>query len=265
MRLLLPVAVASLLVASCGPGAGGGTLDVATTTSVVNSGLMAVLLPQFEAEAGVRVRVHAAGSGRALEMLHDQVVDLVISHAPAAEARMLASHPAWRHQPFATNQFVIAGPDADPARVREARDATDAFARIAAARHWFVSRGDGSGTHEREQELWSSAGVRLPPDRLLVSGGGMGTTLRQADERAAYTLTDDATFRQLSARLAIRVLFAGDARLTNTYSLVWDPSSQAADRFAAWLTAGRGRTAVEGYRIDGVAPFTPAPQRGSRP
>jgi tungstate transport system substrate-binding protein len=231
------------------------TVDMATTTSVVNSGLLGTLLPLFEKNAGITVRVHAAGSGRALEMLNDQVVDLVISHAPKAEERMLATHPEWRYQKIATNQFLLVGPRSDPAGVKNAADAPSAFERIATARQFFLSRGDGSGTHERETELWSLAKAKPDPIHLLVSGSGMGATLRQADERGAYTLSDDATFIQLRDRLALEVLFANDPRLLNSYAVVLQPKSPAAARFAAWLISGNGRDAIANYRIGATQPF----------
>jgi tungstate transport system substrate-binding protein len=127
------------------------SLDIATTTSVVNSGLLESILPTY---SDARVRVHAAGSGRSLAMLEDRTVALVISHAPIAEQEYLARHPEWRYQKLATNRFILVGPDADPAGVRRAAAAKDAFARIAASPAVFISRGDGSGTHERETALF---------------------------------------------------------------------------------------------------------------
>lgn len=230
------------------------TLDIATTTSVVNSGAMSTLLPLFERETGITVRVHAAGSGRALAMLADGVVDLVISHAPQAESGMLAQHRDWQYQKIATNQFVIVGPPHDPADVRSAADAASAFTRIAESGAYFLSRGDGSGTHEREMELWNAARVKPPPDRLRVSGAGMGTSLRQASERRAYTLTDDATFLQLRDGLELQQLFTRDPRLVNSYAVIFD-SSPSAERFAEWLTAGNGRDALGAYAVGGVQPF----------
>lgn len=243
------------------------TLDIATTTSVVNSGLLNTLLPLFENDAGIIVRVHAAGSGRALEMLNDQVIDLVISHAPRAEERMLAAHPEWRYHKIASNQFLLVGPPGDPAGVGKALDALSAFERIATARQDFLSRGDGSGTHEREIELWSLARAKPDPSHLLVTGSGMGATLRQADERGAYTLSDDATFNQLRNRLALEVLFANDARLLNSYAVVFQPKSSAAARFASWLISGHGREAIASYRIGAAHPFRvwPGGCRGDHP
>ena len=264
--LLLPrrlLSLADARRAAVGP----RTLDIATTTSVVNSGLLSTLLPSFEAETGLTVRVHAAGSGRALEMLHDQVVELVISHAPNLEERMLKLHPDWRYQKIASNRFLVVGPPSDPADVRSAADVVSAFARIAEANVDFVSRGDGSGTHEREISLWELAKTRPAQGHLLVSGSGMGATLRQADEQEAYTLTDDATFSQLRDRLTLQALFSNDRRLVNSYAVVHPREAVAAAQFAEWLAHGNGRTALAAYRVGGTQPFHAWPDgcRGDEP
>ena len=228
-------------------------LDIATTTSVRNSGLLDAILPFF---GEATVRVHAAGSGRSLQMLRDGLVALVISHAPEAEARYLRDHPAWDYRKLAHNRFVIVGPPGDPARVRDAADALDAFRRIAAAGAPFVSRGDASGTHERELSLWKGAGVTAAPDRLLVSGPSMAFALRHAQERQGYTLSDEATFWQMERNLELVTLFAGDPRLVNTYAVIHPPGDGLAARFAAWLTRGDGRARIEAYRIEGRPAFT---------
>ena len=235
------------------------TVDIATTTSVVNSGLLNALLPAFQKETGITVRVHAAGSGRALEMLNDGVVDLAISHAPQAESQMLARHSDWRYQKIATNQFVLVGPDSDPAGVRNAPDIVSAFKRIAAGDVEFISRGDGSGTHERESDLWTAAQAKPAPARMLVSGAGMGATLRQASEQGAYTLTDDSTFMQLREQLTLAVLFSNDARLVNSYSVIHPRESSTASRLADWLATGKGRQMIGGYTVKGTNVFAPWP------
>jgi tungstate transport system substrate-binding protein len=245
--------IAGLLVACSGSAERRVTLDVATTTSVQNSGLLEALLPYFR-EA--MVRVHAAGSGRSLEMLADGVVDLVVSHAPDTEARYLSEHPDWLYRKLAFNRFVIVGPKNDPAAVRQAADALDAFRRIARAPVTFVSRGDSSGTHEREQALWKAADAIPPADRLLVSGRSMAVALRHAQERQGYTLSDEATFWQLERQLDLVELFAADPRLLNTYAVVHPPGNQVAYSFAEWLTRGAGRERIDRYRVQGRVAFT---------
>jgi len=248
-RTVLAIVV---MLAACTPAA-RPTIDIATTTSVQNSGLLDYLLPHFE---DAQVRVHAAGSGRSLEMLADGVVDLVISHAPETEGRYLATHADWRYRKLASNWFIIVGPRDDPARIRDAADTLDAFRRIAAAPVPFVSRGDQSGTHEREQAFWRSAGVEPGPGRLIVSGRGMAQALRHADEINGYTLSDDATFRQLQPQLDLVPFTIGDARLLNTYAVVHPQSAARAGMLAEWLVSGNGRDRLADYRIDGRVAFT---------
>jgi tungstate transport system substrate-binding protein len=244
--------LAALAAAACS-GPRQRFLDVATTTSVQNSGLLEMLLPHF---TGATVRVHAAGSGRSLEMMADGIVDVVITHAPQTEARLLTAHPGWLYRKLAHNRFVIVGPPGDPARVAGALDAIDAFRRIAGAPVTFVSRGDASGTHEREQALWQEAGVTPDAARLIVSGRGMALTLRHAQERQGYTLADEATYRQLEHQLDLVVLSAGDPRLLNTYAVVHPPAHQLAEAFTEWLTRGDGRARIAAYQIEGRPAFT---------
>ena len=226
-------------------------IEIATTTSVVNSGLLDFVLTGFDAP----VRVHAAGSGRSLAMLSDQIVDLVISHAPESEARSLADHPNWLYQKIAYNHFVIVGPSSDPADVRTAANAIDAFRRIASRDAYFVSRGDQSGTHEREMELWRQAHIDRISEHILTSGGSMATTLRQADEQGAYTLADDATWWQLQSSLHLELLLTADPALLNSYAVVYPAGSRAA-AFANWLTNTSGRERIAAFRTAGRQPFT---------
>ena len=251
-RLVLAIIV---MLAAC-TSATRPVIDIATTTSLQNSGLLDHLLPHF---AQAQVRVHAAGSGRSLEMLADGVVDLVISHAPETEARYLATHADWRYRKLASNWFIIVGPRDDPARIRDAGDALDAFRRIAASPVPFVSRGDESGTHEREQTFWRSSGVTPAPGRLIVSGRGMALALRHADEINGYTLSDDATFRQLQSQLDLVAFTVGDARLLNTYAVIHPQSDARAEMLGEWLLTGHGRDRLSEYRIDGRVAFTPWP------
>lgn len=236
-------------------------VDVATTTSVQNSGLLNALLPRFMSDSGLKVRVHAAGSGRALEMMADEIVDLVISHAPAAERRYLEQHPAAEYRKLAYNWFVLVGPREDPAAVGDTADAVEAFRRIARSTTTpFVSRGDNSGTHERELEFWTLAGAKPPSDRLIISGRGMALALRHADELGGYTLSDEATFLQLAPSLRLKVLLRGDARLLNTYAVVHAQQNQNARVLAEWLLEGNGRDLIAAYRANGQAVFTVWPE-----
>ena len=252
-RPTLTCAVIALLAAACSPDATRtGTLDLATTTSVHNTGLLEAIRAAY---TGQTIHAHAAGSGRALEMLRDGIVHVVISHAPGSEARYLEAHPDWHYRKFAYNEFMLVGPTDDPAKVSGTTDVIEAFRRIARA-GVFVSRGDQSGTHEREESLWKLAGVKPPPERLIVSGRGMALALRHAEERKAYTLTDQATFGQFENQLSLEVVLSGDARLENTYALIYPRGQDGATTFAAWLVDGEGRQVVERFKVAGRAAFT---------
>ena len=229
------------------------SLDIATTTSVVNSGLLEAILPQF---GGYRIRVHAAGSGRSLAMLAEGSVELVISHAPLAEERALQEHPAWRYQKLAFNRFVIVGPVNDPASAATAPSSVEAFKRIAATGGDFVSRGDSSGTHERETTFWKLAGTRPSGDHLLTSGASMAVTLRQSASKHAYTLSDQATWWQLEHELPeLRELLGDDPALLNTYAVLYSRDNLKASALAGWLIEGPGRALIGAYQIGGRKAF----------
>lgn len=189
--------------------------------------------------------------------------DLLLVHAPAAERRFMDAGYGTEQTPLMRNDFVVVGPPDDPAGTAGARSAAEAFARIAAAGARFVSRGDSSGTHERELALWRVAGVRPEPPWYIESGQGQGTTLQIASERRAYALADRATFTVLADVLDLRPLVEGpDPELGNIYSVIV-PSAAAhpaeAQVLAAWLFSPAGREAIAGYRLAGSASplFTP--------
>src|SRR5688500_6147682 len=166
----------ALLVVACQT-ASGSYLVLATTTSVAHSGLFDALLPQWQHGGGPDIRPALAGSGRAVAMLERGDADVAISHAPDAEAALLTRHPRWHYRNFMFNEFVLVGPASDPARVREAATLDDAMRQLARSDAAFFSRGDESGTHERERALWQAVGTSPPDQRLLVTGAGMAVTL----------------------------------------------------------------------------------------
>lgn len=233
---------------------------VATTTSVENSGLLAAILPAFEAKYHTKVEVLPVGSGQALALLKRSDVAAGLTHDPAAEASALASGVITGYRKIMFNDFVIVGPGDDPAAVGHAADAVDAMRRIAASGAVFASRGDSSGTYSREQELWALAKQRPTDGRLLETGQGMSATLRVASEKRAYTLTDRATFEQVRSGLQLASWFEGGSALLNTYSIFLRVGLTGADREAAttladWLADGEGRELVTGFLANGRAVF----------
>jgi tungstate transport system substrate-binding protein len=256
--------VASLVVATAlACGGEPRPLRLATTTSVDHSGLLGVVLPVFTGEVGVRVDVLAVGTGRALALLARNDADIALTHDPDAERTFLDAHPGASRVSIMANDFVVVGPDEDPAAIGGAASADEAFRRLAARHAAFVSRGDGSGTHARERALWAAAGRMPDAARLVETGQGMSATLRVASERRAYTLTDRATFLQMAPTLSLGVRFEGGSDLVNTYALVLTPASSRArdaERLRAWFTSESGRAAVAAFRVAGQQAFTPASQ-----
>jgi tungstate transport system substrate-binding protein len=194
-----------------------GSIILATTTSTQDSGLLDVLVPRFEKDSGIAVKVIAVGTGAALRMAARGDADVVLVHAPAAERPYVQAGDLVDGRAVMHNDFVIVGPGNDPARIRE-QTTIDGVMRAIAARGNFVSRGDDSGTHTQELALWAAA--RVDPrtlDRREETGQGMGATLYVADQKRAYTLTDRGTYLSLRPRIGLVVLFQGEASLRNVY------------------------------------------------
>jgi tungstate transport system substrate-binding protein len=232
------------------------TILLATTTSTRDSGLLDVLLPVFEQTTGYVVKTIAVGTGKALAMGKRGDADVLVTHAPAAEIPLVEAGWLIRRVPFMHNDFVIVGPPADPARVRQAESAADALKRIAAARKTFISRGDNSGTYQKEQALWRTVGNAPHGDWYIESGQGMGATLRIASEKHAYTLTDRSTYLHLQKTLTCTILYAGDPVLQNTYSVMLiNPArhprvnAEGARAFYVWLLGDEARRLIARYGV----------------
>ena len=223
VRLALAGLVAfALLVFACRPAppTARGDLILATTTSVQDSGLLEVLIPVFEADVNVNVKPVAVGTGAALRLAEDGNADALFVHAPDAERALVDAGHAYNRHPVAYNDFVIAGPRDDPANIAGGTDAAMAFTAIAIAEARFISRGDDSGTHKREQAIWEEAGTAPRGSWYVESGQGMGATLTIADQKLAYVLTDRGTFLALSDGIDLVPLVEGDPALLNLYSVL---------------------------------------------
>ncbi len=202
------------------PAVANRDMILATTTSLYDTGLLDSIVPLFERQSGYRVKVIAVGSGEALAMGRRGDADVCFVHSPAAERAFMAAGYGVRRRVVASNYFTIAGPADDPARVREAADAEDAFRRIAGSGRPFTSRGDSSGTHARELALWGEAGVRPARGAYAETGQGMAATLLVANERRAYVLTDRATLGALRSHLDLVALRGPEAALANIYHVI---------------------------------------------
>ena len=258
--------VLSLVVAV--PAQAGETITLASTTSVQDSGLLPHILPLFTAETGVDVRVLAQGTGQALATAAHGDADLLLVHDPDAEAAFMAAGQGASRTEIAWNDFVIVGPDADPAHVAGLADVTDALKAIAAARAAFVSRGDKSGTDAKEKRLWRAAGVTPAGDWYRDIGGGMGAALNAASAMQAYTLSDRGTWLSYGNKAGMRIVLQGDPRLLNYYDVILlspkaHPQAKQvpARRLAGWLASAEGQAAIAGYTKGGQALFHPEGDR----
>lgn len=220
---LPPLALGFLLALLSAAGIGTaqqGTVLLATTTSTQDSGLLDVLVPLFQKKTGYTVKTIAVGTGQSLAMGARGEADVVLAHAPNLEQKHVAEGSLRNRRAVMHNDFILVGPQADPAGIRQTARAADAFRRIAEARARFVSRGDSSGTHHRERALWKAAGAAPGGPWYLESGQGMGATLIIASEKDAYTLTDRGTYLAFLKRLRLAVLLEGDAPLLNPYHVL---------------------------------------------
>ncbi len=203
--------------------AGGGKrtqLTLATTTSVQDSGLLDVLLPPFEVKNKCRVKVIAVGTGQAIRLAKEGNVDLILVHDPTQEEMFVKESYGVKRYEVMYNDFVIVGPEEDPVHIRGGREGVKALKEIAISKSTFVSRGDDSGTHRKERELWRVAGIEPSGSWYIEAGTGMVGTLRIANERRAYTLTDRGTYLAHRKELDLTVLVDGDEYLYNLYSII---------------------------------------------
>ncbi len=232
----------------------GKTLMLATTTSVDATGLLNVLADEFKKETGIILKWTAVGTGAAIKQARDGNADVVIAHAKKLEDAFLSDGFGVNRRVIARNFFLIVGPANDPAGVAGARSAGEALEKIRAAGAVFVSRGDKSGTHTRELDLWAKAGG--PPDKnYLETGQGMAQTLQIAAERRGYTLTDTATFYGLKGLSGLQPVFGDSPELENIYAVIAVnpariPSAryEEAMAFIAFLTSPRGQKLIGAFK-----------------
>lgn len=235
---------------------------MSTTTSTENSGLLAVLLPPFEKKHGCKVDVIAVGTGKSLKLGETGDVDVVFVHARKPEDKFVAEGFGVNRRDVMHNDFVILGPPDDPAGVRTTGSASDAFARIAAAQARFVSRGDESGTHQKEKEIWKAAGIVPKGKWYLEAGQGMGEVIQMAAQVRGYTLADRGTHIAYRKKTDLVVLRQGDKGLWNPYGVIAvNPARHPhvknglAMKFIEYLTGEEGQRIVAGFKIDGEPLF----------
>jgi tungstate transport system substrate-binding protein len=266
-------------------------LKMSTTTSTESSGLLNVLLPAFEKDEGIKVKVIAKGTGAAIRDGMDGNVDVIFVHAKDREMEFVEKGYGTKRYAVMHNDFIIIGPASDPAGIKGSKDSAEALKKIAAAKVPFISRGDDSGTHTKEQEIWAAAGITLidhdvtlvkegkevkvsskkPADSdiwYISIGQGMGKTITFADEKQAYTLSDRGTYisYKFGKKPAVdaEILFEGDELLANPYGVIpvnpeKFPNVQydLAMKFTTWLISARGQGLIAGYLLEGKQLFFP--------
>ena len=243
-------------------------IRLATTTSTENSGLLSILLPQFEKKSGVKVDVIAVGTGKALKLAENGDVDVVLVHAPEAETAFVRNGFGVERHEVMYNDFLIVGPPENPSGIASG-DAAAAMRAICEADCTFVSRGDESGTYIKERSLWMLAGIDPGGDRYLATGRAMGQTLMTADEKRGYCLTDRATYLALREKLDLAVLCEGDPQLRNTYGIIAvnperhpHTQSEYATALIQWLTSDEGQAIIGNFRKHGKVLFHPSSEGG---
>lgn len=252
--------------------AGLPPIKLATTTSTENSGLLRELLPEFEKATGYKVHVIAVGTGKALRMGQDGDVDVVLVHARADEDKFVAGGHGVNRRDVMYNDFVLVGPKKDPAGINGVSDAQAALARIANKQAPFISRGDDSGTHKKEQELWAAAKIAPSGAWYRAIGQGMEQALAMASEVRGYTLTDRGTWLALKSKLDSSLLVEGDSRLFNPYGVIAvnpahypDVNYKGAMAFIDWLTSTAGQARIAAFQVNGDPLFFPSAAQARAP
>jgi tungstate transport system substrate-binding protein len=264
---LAALAFVAVLASPSPAAAQAATITVASTTSTEQSGLFKHLLPAFEKDTGIQVKVVAVGTGQALDIGRRGDADVVFVHDPAAEEKFVAEGAGVDHKRVMYNDFVIVGPKSDPAKIRGDKSVIDAMRRIAEAKAPFASRGDRSGTNAAELRYWKEAGIDVAAAKgqwYKETGSGMGPTLNTAAGMNAYSLTDRGTWLSFRNRGDLTILVEGDKRLFNQYGVMLvnpqkhpQVKTEAGTKFIEWLVSSKGQQAIADYKVNGEQLFFP--------
>jgi len=220
-RIIILLIAFCFLLSACAPKPANPTLILATTTSTQDSGLLDVLIPLFETESGYTVQTVAVGTGQALQMGEEGNADVLLVHAPKSEEDFMTNGFGKDRAAVMHNDFIIVGPETDPAGIKGITSVLDALKKVFDSGSTFISRGDDSGTHKKELDVWSKAALDPHGQAwYLETGQGMGATLTVASEKGAYTLTDRATFLAQESNLSLVLVLEGDPPLLNPYHVI---------------------------------------------
>lgn len=258
---LITVMVLCLVLISASAGMAASAeknIILATTTSTQDSGLLDTLIPIFEKKTGYFVKTIAVGSGQAMAMGQKGEADVLLVHSPAAEMKFMDGGFGVSRRLVMHNDFIIVGPANDPAKIKGSKTTVDAFKKIAAAQAMFISRGDNSGTHAKEKDIWKAAGVQYEGQKWYQQTGlGMGQTLNVASEKRAYTLADRGTYLALKKRVDLPILAQGDAILLNIYHVIEvNPAkfpkvnAKGAKAFADFVVAPETQNIIKTFGVD---------------
>ena len=248
----------SVLIGSSAIAADSDPLRMATTTSVRSAGLLDVLVPAFQKASGYKMELEVVGTGRALRLGRLGKVDVVLVHAPAYEQQFVEKGWGVERQTIMKNDFLLVGPQADPAGIRGMHNVGEALRRIAETESMFASRGDDSGTHKKELQCWSSLDIQPAGGWYFEAGMSMGNTLKLASDEQYYTIVDRGTWLKARKQTKLDLLVVGDSKLDNPYSVIKiNPARHAginfegAKAFSDWLQSQEGRRLILNHRIDG--------------
>jgi len=242
----------------------GVEMVLATTTSTYDSGLLDVILPDFEKAHNVKVKVVAVGSGQAIKLGEQGDADIILVHSRQAEDKFVAEGYGTARYDVMYNDYIIIGPPNDPAGIKGVNQAAAAFKKIAQAKATFISRGDDSGTHTKELAIWKAAGVEPKGEWYVSAGQGMGAVLTMANERRAYTLADRGTYGAWQGRMELPILAEGDEALFNPYGIIpVNPARhpqvkyELAQKMVEWMTSLETQEAIGRFQQQGQVLFYP--------
>jgi tungstate transport system substrate-binding protein len=251
-----------LLTIFCTGAMAAERLKLSTTTSTENSGLLKAILPAFEKKYDCKVDIIAVGTGKALKIAENGDVDVTLVHARSLEDAFVEAGFGVNRRDVMYNDFIIIGPAKDPAGVKKAKTVSAAMKSIAAAKANFVSRGDESGTHTMEKELWKTAGVSPKGSWYIEAGQGMGEVITMANELQGYALTDRATFIAYQNKVTLPIVFQGDKNMFNPYGVIAvNPKLHPhvkydlAMAFVTYLTSKEGQKAITDFKVNGQQLF----------
>jgi tungstate transport system substrate-binding protein len=229
-------------------------ITLATTTSTRDSGLLDYLLPEFTKDTGYKVNVVAVGTGQALKLGQDGNADVVLVHSKPDEEKFVAEGYGIKRYQVMYNDFIIVGPESDPAGIKNAKTAAQALKMISEKKATFISRGDDSGTHKFEKRLWKAEKIEPKGDWYISAGRGMGEVLNMADEKKAYAIADRGTYLSMKDKLSLKIIFEKSGDLKNQYGVIAvSPkkypkiNAKGAEAFINWLLSDKGQKEIESY------------------